>query len=469
MSGTLEKGIGIAIMLFILSMISERVVTWIKIYFGKQGRRLWFLFNNDKKNLREVNSKEDEKSMEVRVLGLNICISIFIAIGANANFFAIFKASDPFMAVGWENQQWDFSLNGLGFVFYTLIGCALTGLFISLGSKFWHDMLDLLFYTKNLREKLSQKQTYEASSTDELDEYLALDGSELAQLAVDQNGSYLKVKFPNINFLTDSVAIIDSQRKNVVAIYLIDSNVTNLPAHVPVKLPSGKVHQVETEIITDVGIGKPSAGLDGSVAKKSAPGYQGSACCVATDASGFTYLVTNCHVLTEGDLKSPQDETGNEDVLYNQKDTGDWSFGSMDKRGDFALVKLKNPDQFINANEPQSYGGRLKKITTADHFKEVNIAGRVTTGKGYIIENVKNDVGIMYNYGNSLKFNEAILVGNISDRKKCRPASEQGDSGGAVYDNDQNLIGIITGLIEGKFSIVIPLHQFVSDNTLNIY
>ena len=75
----------------------------------------------------------------------------------------------------------------------------------------------------------------------------------------------------------------------------------------------------------------------------------------------------------------------------------------------------------------------------------------------------------MYNYGNSLKFNEAILIGNNPDRKKCRPASQEGDSGGVVYDNDHNLIGIITGLIEGKFSIVIPLHQFVLDNSLSIY
>jgi hypothetical protein len=469
MSGILDKGIGIAIMLFILSMIAERIVTWIKIYFGKGGRRLWFLFNSDKKNLRKAYSQEDEKSIEVQILGLNICISILIALVANANLFSIFKAVEPFTAFGWDNYNFDLSIDGFVFFMYSLVGCSLTGLFISLGSKFWHDMLDLLFYTKNLREKLSQSQPYQVSSIAELDNYLTLNGSNLAQLAIEQNSSYLKVKFPNINFLTDSVIIHDGKRKDIIAIYLTDDDEINLPDQIPVKLPSGKIQLVETEIVTNVGLGKPSAGLNGSVSSKKASGYKGSACCIATDLNGDRYLITNCHVLTEGDLSNPLDQTGNTGVFYNQKEIGIWTYGMMDKRGDFALVKLENPNLFIDKEEPISFNGKIKKITSADYFKEVNILGRVTTGKGYIIENVPKDVGIIYNYGNSIKFNMAILVGDSTNRKTCSPASQEGDSGGAVYDNENNLIGIITGLIDGKFTIVIPVNELIANNSLNIY
>jgi len=41
-----------------------------------------------------------------------------------------------------------------------IIGFVGVGLFLSLGSKFWHDLLDLLFTIKNTRQHLSEPSTY---------------------------------------------------------------------------------------------------------------------------------------------------------------------------------------------------------------------------------------------------------------------------------------------------------------------
>ncbi|TYA71758.1 hypothetical protein [Seonamhaeicola marinus] len=45
-------------------------------------------------------------------------------------------------------------------IFEHTVGFIITGLFLSLGSKFWHDLLDLLFKFKNVQQRLNQKSTY---------------------------------------------------------------------------------------------------------------------------------------------------------------------------------------------------------------------------------------------------------------------------------------------------------------------
>jgi hypothetical protein len=53
------------------------------------------------------------------------------------------------------------SESNLFFIIIThVLGFLGTGVFLSLGSKFWHDFLDLLFWVKNARQTLSEKGTY---------------------------------------------------------------------------------------------------------------------------------------------------------------------------------------------------------------------------------------------------------------------------------------------------------------------
>jgi hypothetical protein len=463
----LDKGISVAIMLFILSMISERFVTWVKIYFGKAGRSLWILFNKQKCNLRKAaQTKEEEKSLEVQVLGLNIVLSIMIALAAHADLFNVFSMDDPYKALGWSGVEIKDIWNFLGIV----SGCMLTGLFISLGSKFWHDLLDLLLYAKNLKAKLSDPQTYDADSIDQLTEYLSFTQSDLVKLAIEQNSSYLQTKFPNINFLNDSVTLTEGERKDVLCIYLRDNVSGGIPEKVPVKLPSGKTINVATEVVTGVGYAKVSGGLDGPVANKNSPDYKGSGCCIAEDNNG-TYLVTNGHVPCEGDFSNPLFNTGNSDILYGGKKIGDWYYGSMSTQGDFALVRLTDPDSFKESSNAEAFNGQLRDIDKKDYFQPVTVRGQVTTdhGTGYIIEVTQKKIAIQYNYGQTIIFDEAILLGNSKDRKTCGPASDYGDSGGAVYDDQMRLIGIITGIIDNRFTVVIPLRTLVKNLSLKIY
>ncbi len=185
-----------------------------------------------------------EKEREYRIQVINIFIGILIAAFANANFFEIIaniKEGNANMSiVGWDINDlkvqhflgflyliifiWSVSLmlfNRLQeneekvaqrvvrypFIIWSflsailllipqiwndkwaeecpkivmhMIGYIFTGLFLSLGSKFWHDLLDILFKFKNTKQALSDPQTY--NDYDSADKLVAL--SETSQYEV---------------------------------------------------------------------------------------------------------------------------------------------------------------------------------------------------------------------------------------------------------------------------------------------
>ena len=58
----------------------------------------------------------------------------------------------------------------------------ITGLFLSLGSKFWHDLLDSLFKFKNVQQRINQKQTFlSADSAEKITALAKISDFEVAQ------------------------------------------------------------------------------------------------------------------------------------------------------------------------------------------------------------------------------------------------------------------------------------------------
>ncbi|WP_445712203.1 hypothetical protein [Flavobacterium sp.] len=182
-----------------------------------------------------------EKEREYRLMVINILIGVIIATLANANLFEIIRAIktniktvpisghnietiDSYQVVGFlymlffiwsvsiilftrlpeyhlkikqKVYKYPFLLWALAtivFVYLGLkhevawclpvvthtIGYVLVGLFISLGSKFWHDILDILFKLKNTQQVLADEKTY--TNYDTADELMAL--SETSQYEI---------------------------------------------------------------------------------------------------------------------------------------------------------------------------------------------------------------------------------------------------------------------------------------------
>ncbi|MCQ4142269.1 hypothetical protein [Chryseobacterium sp. EO14] len=223
--------ISFAIIMMMLSLVSERVANFIKLYF--QGKELYipFLYKEDGKwhyflkvRLEILAYKQPtemaEKEREYRVMIINVLTGIIIATLADANFFEIVKSISlntdiSIKGILIHSFSSKLFIGGLYILFFlwsislilfsrlqefkdgiqkrkyknpfivwiclTLImllisnipiykdladivkntlGYIITGVFLSLGSKFWHDLLDILFKFKNTQQVLSDPKTY---------------------------------------------------------------------------------------------------------------------------------------------------------------------------------------------------------------------------------------------------------------------------------------------------------------------
>lgn len=134
----MDAAVTIATILFILSMINERIANFIKLQFSNKSILGIALGNLRVKSANEYD--EDERSK--RILVLNIVSGTVVALILHADLIEILGHIDkPYDVIGWDKTL----PTRFGWVLLP-IGCFLTGCFISLGSKFWHDLLDLLLY-----------------------------------------------------------------------------------------------------------------------------------------------------------------------------------------------------------------------------------------------------------------------------------------------------------------------------------
>ncbi|MNU74589.1 hypothetical protein D3C71_640950 [compost metagenome] len=152
----LEKLITLTTALFTLSLISERVINWFKLYFGQEGNKLLFFKIDNKAFSKQAGEQIPDPIRERKIIGLNITICIIVALLMNANVLDLLRLEDPTTHFGWQNDIWGKNSKSYPLIvniLYSFIGCILTGFCMSIGSKFWHDTLDMLLYAKNMRKK----------------------------------------------------------------------------------------------------------------------------------------------------------------------------------------------------------------------------------------------------------------------------------------------------------------------------
>jgi len=404
-------------------------------------------------------SPEDEKVKEITLL--SFLAGIVVAFMFQADMIAMLIANSDW-TTPWEEGLLKDALHfnpTLTFSFRVFFGVITTGFFLSFGSKFFHDLIDNLMEAKDLKRKLNRRG--EAQTIEQVDELIDYSEADEIVLAITQNEPVLKNKFPNIAFLDDSVAVINGERTPVVAIYLNDSNTAGIPNRLSVRFPSGRVTTVPTEIVTEFTLGTVTGGMEGAIANGVSPGFQGSGCCVMKDENDSICLITNCHVMTEGDLENPQFDidTRREKVIYEQSVVGKWRYGKMDKQNDFAYVELDDPDRFMSDNQVEFFRG-YREIKPEDRLVlKVTAKGNVskTVTEAFIIDVITKKMGIRYNFGRVIIFDEIILVGDRPG-KECRPVTDHGDSGGSVFDSEGNLVGMITGK-NNQFTLVLPVKK----------
>ncbi|HKZ40940.1 MAG TPA: hypothetical protein VJ044_08250 [Candidatus Hodarchaeales archaeon] len=163
----IERLAGLVGAFFVLSVVVEKIADFWKLWKAEI-------------RVKEVN-KADEKNREKRILSRNITVGIVLALFLKADAVQILVSGEPSEVVGWErvlffNQESVYELSDTNFQYYkdlscnstggrswiawlfACVGILTTGVSLSFGSKFWHDLLGIIYEVKRSKEDVTDKK-----------------------------------------------------------------------------------------------------------------------------------------------------------------------------------------------------------------------------------------------------------------------------------------------------------------------
>lgn len=138
--------INLLVVLVALSTATERVTNLLKL------RRSELRTTAPADSAHE--RKENEKLREKRITELGLAVGVALAVLMKADLFAMLAHLEaPWETLGWVRVQGEEmvrsrALSSVGHAAYAIGGSALTGLSLMFGSKFWHDVLDIVLQTR---------------------------------------------------------------------------------------------------------------------------------------------------------------------------------------------------------------------------------------------------------------------------------------------------------------------------------
>lgn len=438
----MDSAISVTIMLFILSMINERISNFIKLKFSGKDTTL-FKFGN----MRTKSAGQQEEDRTRRIIQVNLITGTIVALCLRANMIDILAHLDkPYEAIGWNRDliYWD--------ILTIPIGCFLTGCFISLGSKFWHDLLDLLLVTKNLKEKLVDARTYQtAMSADELQEFVLTPESKLAQLAVNAHSVKLSAMS---GVLAVGTGYLDRGGSKIgcIEVHITNSVFANaIDSAYPIQIGKSANVMVPTKVIVTGGaptVHAISAGEGiSNKSKKLGNGTLGAF--VKDNVTSDQYLLSCFHVLN-GDY--------NWKVISDSKIIIETKDGSNNEIADlYSGYRTNELDVAIATLRPNTKPSN-KSIGNPKEYREVEPIDAISQTKINLLgwKSQKRQNGFIYSDSWSASFqypdgsiwtlNDLVILTRIDPATNSyQPISQGGDSGAIILDEKGKGIAMLVG------------------------
>lgn len=349
-------------------------------------------------------------------------------------------------------------------------GIVISGAGISFGSKFWHDLLDILFEVKNLWGKARDEETYRQKSRQEFDDYILSPATDdVMKLCLEQHGKSLK-SIPGVTGLSVGTSERDGRKVKSLHVHLKETNVHGIANELSVDLPEGKKIKVPVEIIENVGEARVSIGPGSTIANSATPDYGGTFGCVLKDRPdrhGFRYALTCSHVLDDGRATNhlgrllPEDNVSKQVLIFENSSSerlGTWFYGYRNNEFDVALVRLENSFQNVVNGIPLK---SARSVIKNDSGKEIQLFGAKSSASNGVIVSI-GEKKITYkgdqNQGDQIVTLENLIFLADNIRKEvCKAISQPGDSGAVVIDKEtEEVVGMIVAADE-KYSYAMSM------------
>jgi hypothetical protein len=463
----MEKYIGFAILLFLLSMICERLADFLKHFIGEQNTIVSVLLKRifrigDTIDKGPMNSVAEDKRY-YRILKINILCGFVTAVALHADIFTILQNLEtPENALNWKNSSiWWFTHDGeKQHILQFLLGCFGTGLFISFGSKFWHDMLDLLLEVKNLRRKMNDQRTFQVDNINSFDAFIKAPESKLALTAAEQYQDQIS-RIPGVISSGPGYMDINGQTVGCVEVHFSNEKaMQDLPATLNITIGTMSVPIPVNKIFTGKAVihfDRFGAGF--MTANTLLTNGWGSLGCIVKKKKGFgneedRYLLSCHHVLSANadiskpEVKQPVLARQLNDEAAEKMQVADFEEGERSEKLDAAIAKIR--EAFVKAgvnNDAVLNPRQSKKLTALDAKSKlpVRILSKMQNGEisGYVFNDTWNQ-SLIYNDG-EFTLNDLIILTRDTGTNH-RPLSVKGDSGSLVIDKLNNqAIGIVVG------------------------
>ncbi|MBK7234033.1 MAG: trypsin-like peptidase domain-containing protein [Saprospiraceae bacterium] len=444
----LQQIIQLVTILFLLSMVCERIADFLKHYLSNshifQIQKDFFKVGDTLTKSPKDDAKEQARIF--RILKINVWSGILLAAILKADLIKIFNnINEPGKTLGWNNISEYGVLDSILLPF----GIILTGCFISFGSKFWHDLLDILYQIKNTKRVLADPETYKVDNIKTLQKLFDTYQSDFIKAA------YLEAKTKFMAIESVKAIGIKSNELGYYFEITVNRNEPTIDQFYQYLLDDGTPQNIPIKLVVIAENDKifaHSVDLSGMVFDITQPDKWGTLGVIVkpTDnASNKRYLLTCCHNLVNPIRKiyendSDKIKTGTIDAATT-KEIGIVFKADRDHEMDAALVEIDILDKRIINSVPQM--GNPQKSRQLFNRDAGNVTAFIYGAKSGV-ESQSISKGIVTSIYNSIKVEyddnpEFVLINTIAISNNGRAISQGGDSGACVLDRDNNVIGLV--------------------------
>ncbi|HMG15811.1 MAG TPA: hypothetical protein VK590_10205 [Saprospiraceae bacterium] len=477
-----DSFITIVFTLFVASTVNERIIDFIKLYFPKFGL----------KSLRPQAELKRFRRLWLLAFAMGVLTTLLLDINLVSLLISYTKNDKMEGMMEWLIKNKDN-------IIVLLWGYLFTALFISLGSKFWHDLLDLVLYVKNGRQKIKNFNPHNITDQKQIESYLSENEFMVAQKALEANRTLLAKDYPNSFFSINYEHEGDEYKPCIIVMRQQSNQEANGEKkwqYPWANLKSKSISYINVSgyiynfplIILDIGVAKTVNNIieaGGGLFNIDNQNNKGTFGCIVrkidTECKEL-FLLTCYHCVKSNSFHNwdgIKPEDGNREVHYvpnlldsNQIWVGNIESGYRDSRMDMAIIKpLEN--ETISDYRWFSYmtvplGSRAVAIEDLEQRTELWFSGlKSGNSKAHII-NMGISAEILYDDGNKYQLNNLIIFSRNSNRPYVAPC-DQGDSGAIIMDAKTYLaLGMIVAK-DDQFGYAIPIQDILTLHRLVLY
>lgn len=385
-------------------------------------------------NIRMVHEPAYEEKRNQLIIALNFLTGLGVA--CSAWFWIVF----------FNKYQPGLKIN-------PVVGCFFGGVLLSFGSKFWHDILDLLCTIKNTRRassnkgdsqnlisvKVDEKAMAEAVIQEEKRKLIAQYGSALVELTP------LLIREPNENI----------GFKYVIGVYFQEKRPSGFPDYFRVP---GTNTWIKAKTIESIGLPK-AQGRPGSFLRNTNIAQYGSYGCVIRNKNNQRYILTSAHAITDQPGKAIA-----KDVI-DQVRVWIASTNELLPVFQYEFVGTIGADYALIGPVDERYTNSIGQHKTLQGSREVSTIDEgsiVTTAlvRHSLISEISAVIKQPHVTEQEVVFQDGSVY-TLRNLIRLDKISTEGDSGAVIYDQNYRVIGMIVAS-DSVFTYAIKIESILA-------